>query len=209
MAGVSMFEIKSGVLFTGENPGITLYRPDSDAVVAKVSYWRCVYSEFGAGNVMLIWVDPDEPVLDGMPHRMLLTDNLPLAYFAWDTFTRYFPEFEGYDLSDVKPRNARFSAESDARWFMRVTANTGDAMFEAAWWDILGYTLRTRNAWILGGRLMDLTTVIGPCASGAFRINSRPVAGEVRADRLKSPPSSSAFLALSETWTERAGSMRE
>jgi hypothetical protein len=200
-----MFEIKSGVVFAGENPGMTLYRPESDVVVAKVSLWRCVYSEFGAGSVLIAWVEPDELVLDGLPNRMILTDNLPLAYFAWDTFTRHFPEFEGYDLSDVNPKHARFSSESDARWFFRSTANTGDAMFEAAWWDVMGYTLRTRADWDLGGHRMDLSTVIGPCASGAFRINSRPVAGEVRTDRTGEQPSSSAFLAFAETWRERVG----
>lgn len=204
-----MFEIKPGVIFTGENPGMTLYRPDSEDVVAKVSYWRCVFSEFGAGNVLIAWVDPDDPVLDGLPNHMILTDNVPLAYFVWDAFTRYLPEFDGYDLSDVKPQHARFSCESDARWFMRVTANTGETMFEAAWWDVLGYTLRTRDAWDLGGRRMDLSTVIGPCASGAFRVNSRPVGGEVRADRAQQPPSSSAFLAFSETWSERSGAPGE
>ncbi|MCC6935054.1 MAG: hypothetical protein IT333_00955, partial [Thermomicrobiales bacterium] len=47
------------IVFSGENPGLTLYKPGTDQVIAKVSYWRCVYSAAGDGNATLIWVDPE------------------------------------------------------------------------------------------------------------------------------------------------------
>lgn len=39
------------VIFSGENPGLTLYKPGTEQVVAAASYWRCVYSEHGFGSM--------------------------------------------------------------------------------------------------------------------------------------------------------------
>ena len=64
------------IIFSGENPGLTLYKPGTDQVIAKVSYWRCVYSGAGDGNAMLIWVDPEASGLgSAAPHAIAIAAN--------------------------------------------------------------------------------------------------------------------------------------
>ena len=192
----------SKVIFSGENPGLTLYRPGTEQVVAAVSYWRCVYSEHGDGNALLIWVDPAGSGLGELVPHAIYTDNVRMARLVTERFTQHFGGFKDRGFVALEPTFARFFQEGDGRWYHHVVANPGDSVVDLNWWDIIDYQLRQRSDYQLGPTSWDLATVICPCKSASIMVNNRPVTGDVRWSTDGDQPQSSAFLAFSETWRE-------
>lgn len=190
------------VIFSGENPGLSLYQPGSEARVAAISYWRSVYTEHGEGNALLIWVDPETSGLgDDAPHA-IYTDNPAMAKLVAERFTRHFGGFDALDWPEIEPAHARFFQESDSRWYHRVVANTGDSVIELTWSDVIDYQPVNRENYLLGPSSWHLTTLICPCRNAEVRINDRAVEGEVHVRDGENGPTSSCFLAYSETWVE-------
>jgi hypothetical protein len=192
----------SKVIFSGENPGLTLYEAGTDRVVAAVSYWRCVYSAHGDGNAALVWTDPMASGLGDASVHAIYTDNPAMARLVTERFVQHFGGFKDRGFLDVDPTHARFFQEGDGRWYHRVVANTGSAVVELTWWDVLDYQLRQRTDYQLGPTNWDLATVICPCKNATILVNNQRVTGEVRWSSDGEEPQSSAFLAFSETWRE-------
>jgi hypothetical protein len=198
-----MAENRSGVVFSGENPDITLYKPGTDQVVATLSYWRCVYSAHGEGNALLIWVDPEASGLGDKAPNAILTDNIPMAKLVAVNFTQFFTEHRKLGWDTAEPIHARFFQESDSRWYHRVVCNTGEDVIALQWWDVLARMMRYEPDTQLGPNRWDLHTVICPCASASISVNNTPIDGEVHFSTAGEQPESTAFLAFSETWVER------
>lgn len=190
------------VIFSGENPALTLYQPGTEQIVAAASYWRCVYSPQGEGNALLLWIDPEASGLGELAQTVIYADNAGVARLVADRFTQHFGQFRNRGFDRIEPRPARFFQESDSRWYHRVACNSGQGVVELTWWDVLDYEMRYRPDYQLGPSRWELHTVICPCASARIQVNNHTVPGEVRAKREATPPSSSAFLAFSETWLE-------
>ncbi|RIK46851.1 MAG: hypothetical protein DCC58_01875 [Chloroflexi bacterium] len=192
----------SKVIFSGENPGLTLYRPGTDEVVASASYWRCVYSEHGEGNALIFWSETDGAGGPGI--KGIYSDNAGVARLVTDRFTQHFGNYQNRGFDAIEPTHARFFQDSDSRWYHRVVCNTGASVIELVWSGVLDYQMVNRSDYALGPSRWDLATVICPCRSGHIFISSgTPLAGDVRVNESGERPSSSAFLAFSETWVER------
>lgn len=191
------------VVFSGENPGLTLFKAGTEDRVAAVSYWRCVYSEHGEGNAMLIWVDPDASGLGDIAPHAIYTDNPAMAKLVTERFTRHFGGFNELGFENIEPTHARFFQESDSRWYHRVVANSGDSVVELVWAEVADYQPVLRQNHELGGTNWDLMTVICPCNFAQVMVNNEAVEGEVRTSTSDDgKPGSSCFLAYSETWVD-------
>ena len=191
------------VVFSGENPGLSLMRPGTDERVAAASYWRCVYSEHGEGNALLIWVDPDGSGLGEIAPHAILTDNPGVAKLVTERFTRHFGGFSDLGFENIEPSLARFAQDSDSRWYHRVVCNDANQVIELTWWDVEDYQPVNNPGYDLGGTSWHLTTLICTCSSASIQIANQPVPGEPRFVRDENGrPSSTAFLAFSETWVE-------
>lgn len=188
------------VVFSGENPGLTLMKPGTGEQVAAASYWRCVYSEHGEGNALLIWADPTGSGLGELAPHAIYTDNRGVAKLVTERFTQHFGGFKDLNFPAIEPTFARFFQESDSRWYHRVVCNPGDQVIELTWWDVLAYNVVESDNYELGDTKWRLTTVICPCSSASISVNNEPVQGEVRVNEGETT-SSSAFLAFSETWS--------
>ncbi|MCA9829944.1 MAG: hypothetical protein R3B97_05255 [Dehalococcoidia bacterium] len=193
------------VIFSGENPGLTLFKPGTEDRVAAVSYWRCVYSEHGEGNAMLIWVDKQGSGLGDMAPHAIYTDNPGVAKLVAERFTQHFGGFTDLGFATMEPTHARFFQESDSRWYHRVVANHGAGVVELVWWDVVDHQQVLRQDYELGSTKWDLMTVICPCNSASITVNNHKVEGEVRTrTNPNGTAGSSSFLAFSETWVEKA-----
>ena len=189
------------VIFSGENPGLTLMRAGSDQTVAAASYWRCVYSEHGEGNALLLLVDPSGSGLGDLAPHAIYTDNAAVARLVTERFTQHFGGFKDLGFAGMDTTPARFFQDSDSRWYHRVVCNPGDKVIELAWWDVLAYNVVERENYQLGDTRWRLTTLICPCEGASILVNNQQVQGEVRVNR-GDDISSSSFLAFSETWSE-------
>jgi len=194
---------KQSITFAGENPALVLYKPGTEQIIVAASYWRCVYSERGDGNVLLLWADLAESGLGDGTRQAIYTDNPGLGRLVTERFNQYFGNFKHLGFSGVETTPARFFQEGDGRWYHHIVANYVDGVIELDWWDIIQHELVQRGGYELGPTIWDLATVICPCKSAKITIDHEPVSsGEVRWKDDESGASSSAFLAFSETWRE-------
>jgi hypothetical protein len=191
------------VIFSGENPNLELHKPGNEEVVARASYWRCVFSEAGDGNALLFWLAAGALGDGAAEKKVLYTDNPNMAKIVIDNMNSHFGGWTELNFGQVAPTYARFFQEGDGRWYHRVVANTGNEAAELMWWDVIDYQHVIRQDYALGSNHFDLTTVICPCKSASIAVNGKPVAGDVRWSSDGAKPQSSAFLAFSETWSKR------
>lgn len=196
-----MAQANGKVIFSGENPSLELRKPGSDEVVAKASYWRCVFSEAGDGNALLFWLAANAMGDGSAEKKVLYTDNPGMAKIVIENFNTHFPGWRDLSFDQVEPTSARFFQEGDGRWYHRIVANTGSDVVTLNWWDVIEHQHRIRQGYTLGSNNFDLTTVICPCKEASISVNNQPIAGEVRWSTDGEKPQSSAFLAFAETWS--------
>jgi hypothetical protein len=195
-----MPDIKRPVLFCGENPGITLYAPATDRVVAVVSYWHCTYSSLGSGHALVLWQHQPLEQQASMPSSAVFTDNAPLAQMLVDTLTQYFPEFRDVPVASLPHLPARCQHSSDGLERYTVICNTSQGDVQIEWADLLDHKHLSWPQFPAGQQTYDLTTVICPCRHATIAIDGQLVPGEVRTAEVEGRPTSSAFLAFAETW---------
>jgi hypothetical protein len=194
-------KVNRPVIFTGENPGLSLFRSGSGELVAAASYWRATYTAHGEGNALIIWLDLAACGGSGT-RAAIYADNAAMARFVTDTLNQYFGDFQDKGFPAVTPEPARFFQESDSRSYHRVVAHAEAHRVELVWRDVRDYQQVIGSDTQLGGRSFELATVICPCAEATITVDDVPVQGDVRLTERDGRPQSSAFLAFAESWVE-------
>jgi hypothetical protein len=195
-------QVKRPVIFAGENPGLSLFRPGSGELVAAASYWRCTYSAHGEGNALVLWLDRAAAGVGEDTLTAIYADNAPMARFVTDTLNQHFGDFQDKGFPSVAPEPARFFQESDSRTYHRVAVQAEAHRIELLWRDVRDYQQVIATEMSLGGRSFELATVICPCAEATITCDGASVRGEVRLGERDGRPQSSAFLAFAESWVE-------
>lgn len=187
-----MSEIKRPVFMSGENPGMTLYAPGTEAAVAVASYWHCTDSPWGIGHAIILWTST---VPGG-----IYSDNLDLARVLVQNLAQHFREFRTVPLSDLVYVSAKCGHTFDGTTY-RATCSTPDTNLELEWAEVLDRKQVIWPSFPAGKAAYDLTTIICPCKTARISINGTPLVGDVyRAQSANGQPSSSAFLAFAESW---------
>ena len=194
---MSEIRIRRDVIFSGENPLVMLYRPGTDVPVAVASYWRCSFSAAGAGEALVIWIDPDASGLGDRSPIGIFTDNGAMAHLVWETFNRHFDRLQGHGIEQVTIASARFTQQSDGMRLHRVACSFGVTTIELEWRNALDvfHTVTTPE---VGGSQWEVSNVVCPCADAGIRVDGVPVIGEVH--QPEGMCRSSAFLAFAESW---------
>jgi hypothetical protein len=195
-------QIKQPVIFTGENPGLSLFGAGGGGLVAAASYWRCTYSAHGEGSALMLWLDLAAGGVGEGTLTTIYTDNVAMARFINDTLNRHFGDFRDKGFADVVPAPARFFQESDSRSYHRVVAHADAHRVELVWRDVRDYQQVVATEMAVGGRSFELATVICPCAEATIRFDDAFVDGEVKLSEQDGRPQSSAFLAFGESWVD-------
>jgi hypothetical protein len=192
-----MVEIKRPILFSGENPGMTLYVPGTEQVVAVASYWDCTDSPWGVGHALILWFATPAA---GLGHGKIFTDNLALAQVLVKNLTQHFPEFREVPVETLAYGEAHCEHTYDGACY-RVVCQTPEARVELAWAELLDRKQIIWPRFPAGDAVYDLTTVICPCRVGTIQINGQATGGEVKiVQTAEGFLSSTAFLAFAETW---------
>ncbi len=193
--------IKRPVFVCGENPGMTLYKPDTDQPVAVASYWHVTYSPQGTGNALVIWLDESNFPESAIASGGVFTDNLPLAHILTDTLTQHFPEFSDIPVSALPYHEAHCEHTFNNSEGYRVTCKSKKDNLTLTWADLLDRKSLSWPKFPTGDQAFDLQNVICPCASGNITINNHVVNGKVKTGTSSdNTPSSTAFLAFAESW---------
>lgn len=189
-------DIKRPVYMCGENPGMTLYKPDTDQAVAIVSYWHVTYSPYGTGNALVMWLNESK-----LPEGGIFTDNIPLARILMDTLTQHFPEFSDVPVAELPYHDAHCGHTFNSSERYIVTCNSAKNKIFIEWADLLDRKSLSWPGFPAGSQNFDLQNVICPCGSGTISINGSILNGKVKTStRSDGQPSSTAFLAFAESW---------
>jgi hypothetical protein len=193
------------VVFAGENPNLTLYRPAGGAppvMVVAASFWRCTWSPAGTGSVLVVWADPAASGLGENAPRAVWADNEPLGRLVTGRFVRHFVEFRGRRIAETAPRPADFAARSGHDGSLSVTCTAGGQRIELAWRAAEDPYLRAAEE-PYGDVAYHVSSVLRPCGQADVAVDGRRLPGRPLRSELDGQPHSSAFLAHSETWVQR------
>jgi hypothetical protein len=173
------------LVLVGANPGVLL-RDDGGERTAFASVWQVDWSEHGAGPAIVLW---------HAGRVRLLGPDPALAQWLADTFVRHFGEVEGLPWAPAAAERADVTLELDLA--RGLTATAADVTVELA--GVFDRRLFAMDGLEVGGVTYGLSNVYAPCRDGRVTVGGTPVPGApaVAGD------SSSAFLAVAESWTRQ------
>ena len=174
-----------GIVLVGSNPGVLLRA--GGEVTAFASVWQVDWSERGTGPAVVLWYAGRV--------RLLGPDPVLSGWLA-DTFVRHFGEVAGLPWEPVVEETG---VELDLDLGRGLTAKAGDVTVEVA--GVLDRRVFTADDLTLGSVRYALTNVYAPCRDARVTVGGVAVPGRHELDESADRPSSSAFLAVAESWT--------
>jgi hypothetical protein len=172
------------VVLTGANPAVLL-RVDG-AVTAFASVWQVDWSEHGSGPAMVLW---------HAGRVRLLGPDPGLARWLAATFVQHFGEVDG--LPWMPDPAERTGMELDLDLGRGLVARAGDVTVEIT--DVLDRRPCAMSGLTLGGVGYALSNVYAPCRTARITVAGTALPGAPEVD--EDTPSSTAFLAVTESWT--------
>lgn len=155
-----MTEIKRPVFFSGENPGMTLYVPGTEQVVAAASYWHCTDSPYGVGQALILWLVNEATPAADIGCGRIFTDNRHMAQVLVKNLTRHFPEFQDFPIETLAYVDARCEHTFDGACY-RVVGQTPEIEVKMEWSGVLDRKQIIWPRFPAGPAVYDLTTGIG------------------------------------------------
>ena len=185
------------VAVSGENHIIGLSTTGQEPNSTRISFWRVIYSPVGMGHVCYVRADlkGDGPSKDDV--TMAYTDNEQLVGFLGaEIMPTLDSSFFGEPMRWTK---ATFVTSGDTRTTWKETITADKTTIELVWRDFLAPFLIDKP---MGGPKMPygITSTFLPAKTADVIINGTRVAGAAYPRIRGTTPSSSAFLAFSETW---------
>jgi len=184
------------VLMTGENSFIRLSADGGKTHTSRVSHWRVLWCPAGAGHAMFL----QSPLIEN--RVQVYSDNLAVARWLQRTIeTLLYPPFADVALPVFA---AQFARSGDPHSAAVETVDSALDNIVLTWHDCIEPFVLTMAPG-MGNRPIGVFSTFFPAKSAQIEMNGRfaPHATwlEMRGDR----QSSSACLALSETWVKPRG----
>jgi hypothetical protein len=190
--------------WTGDNPGIYLKDSVDGPYIALMVYFRIVLSPHGPGNAMLLLADPQGKGSAAAPN-VFVGNNDKLSRYLFDNFCRKFGVFRGaagMEAVEFKTLDT-VSERGDGRSYT-VELKSGKNQFTLSWGDLQAP---------FAADVLPARSATGHHEMYSCFVESRDASIAVNGTRLKGRPfprdfmgrpTSSAFLAFSETWVRGA-----
>jgi len=172
--------------FIGANPAALLF--DGDRASIFVSVWQVDWSTEGAGGAVIV-CRPGE--------LRVLCDPPLVGRWLFDTFVSHFGELKHFEDLPARPTVEQAPVKIDVDLVSGLTASAGDVSVRIS--GILDRRRQLENGLRLGGVPWSLSHVYAPCRSARVEIARMVVPGAPRVED-RHQVSSSAFLAVAETW---------
>jgi hypothetical protein len=179
------------VRLTGENQYMRLHIEEHGPMTTRGSHWRVLISPTGPGHMLFLRSD----VTDG--EKRIYTDNIALTRWLQQEIMAPGSEFSDQTLPVI---DAVFARSGDQRFFWTETVETVAEHIALTWYDFGEPFVITVPVGSMPDRPLGWSSVFVPARRAQLTLNGRVAAGrpfpEKRGDRM----SSTAGLALSETW---------
>ena len=194
MEKTAIAKVRRSLAFVGINAGLALHPADSrgaqvpgEPASCFATFWQADWSRWGAGSALLV------ATLQGWRSYGA---NEALAENLATELTRYFPEAARFPLTGVGHTRDGFTVEVDPAAGFRATGHKAELAIDG----VLDRRQFAAPNFQLGEATAALSNVYLPCSTGRlteFGVEW-PGAPAVYAGPLG--PSSSAFIALAESW---------
>ena len=180
------------VRLTGENSFIRLSRQDGALQTTRTSHWRVLLSPGGPGHGLFMKSDVANDEV------RVYSDNIALARWLQEEIESFlFPEFADQTLPVV---DAVFSRSGDGRSFWTESVESAEDSIALTWFDFLEPYMLVVPAGSVSTRPHGVYSCFIPARKAQLTVNGMVAQGEVSQEMRGDKPSSSACLALSETW---------
>jgi hypothetical protein len=178
------------VQLTGENQYMRLHIEENGPMTTRCSHWRVLLSPAGPGHVLFLRSDVTDNAVQ------IYADNIALARWLQQEI------LTSGEFSDqtIPVTQAVFSRAGDARAFWTEIVETDDEHIVLTWYDFAEPFVISVPVGSVPERPLGWSSVFVPAHRVQLTLNGRVATGqpfpEPRGDRM----SSTAGLALSETW---------
>jgi hypothetical protein len=178
------------VRLTGENQYMRLHTEANGPMTTRASHWRILLSPVGPGHVLFLRSDVTDDEI------RIYTDNIALARWLQQEILSS-GEFSDQTLPVI---DAVFSRSGDTRTFWTEIVQAPEETISLTWYDFSEPFVISVPVGSLPERPLGWTSVFVPARRVQLALNGQVASGqpfpEPRGDRM----SSTAGLALSETW---------
>lgn len=182
------------VRLTGENQYMRLHNEENGPMTTRASHWRILFSPAGPGHVLFLRSDvTDEQI-------RIYADNIALARWLQQEILSS-GEFSDQSIPVI---DANFTRSGDTRAFWTEVVETLEEDISLTWFDFTEPFVISVPVGSVAERPLGWSSVFVPARRVQLTLNGRVASGrpfpEPRGDRM----SSTAGLALSETWLRPA-----
>jgi len=182
------------VRLTGENQYMRLHTEAQGPLTTRASHWRVLLSPGGPGHALFLRSDVTDNVV------RIYADNIALARWLQQEILTS-GEFANQAIPVI---DAVFSRSGDTRAFWTETVETEAETISLTWYDFGEPFVISVPVGSMPERPLGWSSVFVPARRAQLTLNGRVATGqpfpEPRGDRM----SSTAGLALSETWVRPA-----
>jgi hypothetical protein len=181
------------VRLTGENSFIRLVQTDGGPETTRTSHWRIWLSPGGAGHVLFMQSNS----FHNNAVR-IYTDNIAMTRWLQEEIeSLLFPPFANQDLPVIE---AEFERKGDTRTFWTETVLSDDEVIALTWYDFIEPFMLRVAPGSAPGRPHGVYSCFIPARRAQITLNGLAAAGRPAAAKRNGRDSSSACLAISETW---------
>jgi len=188
--------------WAGENPGMYLKDTTDGPFVTVISFFRVTRSPHGRGHALLLLEAPQSASMPAGRVNVCLNDNERLARWLVTEFASNFGAFKGVpalrNLAYLPLSSVSTSGDAITSYTERVS---GSGMDVELTWDKLGdsFFLELPVDRSATGK-HEMFSLFVNCGEARAMVNGRPLAGKSVPRDMQGHPSTTAFLAFSETW---------
>jgi len=191
------------VAWTGDNSSLYLSLRYDAPYVTLASNFRVARSPHGPGRALVLLVAPHA---GNAPLSICLSDNEPLARWLVADFARHFPQLRARDEMaqlDFVALDGHEQSVTHTRWQERFRGGGREVLL---YWEQLGdgAAVTLPAAQSATARHQMISVFVDVHRAGGT-VDGVVLPGQVYARQHLGRRSTSAFLALSETWIEVAG----
>ena len=182
------------VLLTGENNFMRLHLEENGPMTTRASHWRILFSPAGPGHVLFLKSDvTDDEVA-------IYSDNIAVARWLQDEIVG---NAEMKDAA-IPVITASFDRSGDSSFFWTESIETEVESIELAWYDFGEPFAITVPPGSSPDRPLGWNSVFIPARRAQLTINGEVAQGRPFPEQRGVRLSSTAGLALSETWVRPA-----
>jgi hypothetical protein len=186
--------LPGSVIWSGENSIISLKDDAQGLETTNVTLFRVVYSPFGTGHAVFVSSREFYRLPAGY------TDNAALGAWLRDELLPGFPHYSGKTTRSIELRDATFTRSGDPRheWCERIVGN--DVVLELTWSELGEPFIVDNPGGSTGQAPYHVIALFVPAGRAQLTIDGKTAGGRPFPRDIAGTPSSTCFLALSETW---------